>query len=107
MTIPANSLINVRFAAANRDAGRFECPSQFDIERSNAASHLAFGSGQHACVGAPLARRELYRGFQTLLTRCRNIRLAPGRNDFSHVPGLMLRALRELHIEFDPTPVAG
>ena len=106
VTIPANSLVNVRFAAANRDAGRFQCPSRFDIERSNAASHLAFGSGQHACVGAPLARRELYRGFQALLTRCRNIRLAPGRNDFSHMPGLMLRALKELHIEFDPAPVA-
>lgn len=105
VTIPARALVHVRFGAANRDASRFACPAAFDLERANSGSHLAFGSGLHACVGAPLARRELYRGFQALLRRCHNIRLAPGRNDFRHMPGLMLRALRELHIEFDPAPV--
>ncbi len=101
VTIPARSLLNLRFAAANRDASHFGCPSKLDINRDNAGSHLAFGSGIHHCIGAPLARRELFWGFDTLLRRTRNIRLAPGKNDFAHVPGLMLRALKQLHIEFD------
>ncbi len=101
VTIPARSLLNLRFAAANRDASHFGCPSKLEIGRDNAGSHLAFGSGIHHCIGAPLARRELFWGFDTLFRRARNIRLAPGKNDFAHVPGLMLRALKELHIEFD------
>lgn len=99
--IPAGALLNLRFAAANRDARHFGCPATMDIERDNVGSHLAFGSGKHHCIGAPLARRELYWGYDALLRRCRNIRLAPGKNDFSHRPGLMLRALNQLHIEFD------
>jgi cytochrome P450 len=99
--IPAGSLLNLRFAAANRDETQFPCPSEFDVQRDNAGSHMAFGSGIHHCIGAPLARLELYWGFKALLQGCRNIRLAPGRNDFTHAPGLMLRSLESLHIEFD------
>ena len=35
VTIPAGSLINVRFAAANRDERRFENPETIDLERKN------------------------------------------------------------------------
>jgi cytochrome P450 len=100
--IPAGALLNLRFAAANRDARHFSCPASMDIDRDNVGSHLAFGSGKHHCIGAPLARRELYWGFDALLRRCANICLAPGRNDLAHRPGLMLRAMKELHIEYDP-----
>ncbi|MBI1179941.1 MAG: cytochrome P450 [Alphaproteobacteria bacterium] len=102
VTIPARSLVNVRFAAANRDGQQFACPAEMDVTRQNAGAHLAFGSGLHHCIGAPLARREMFWGFKVLLERCRNIRLAPGRNDLTHMPGMMLRALKALHIEFDP-----
>jgi cytochrome P450 len=50
--IPAKSLINLRFAAGNRDADKFACPENFDIRRDNSASHIAFGSGIHACCAA-------------------------------------------------------
>lgn len=102
VTIPARSLIHLRFGAANRDAAHFESPECLDIDRENAGAHLAFGSGIHHCIGAPLARREMFWAFDTLLRRCRNIRLVPDANDLTHMPGLMLRALRELHIAFDP-----
>lgn len=100
--IPARSLVNLRFAAANRDTGHFGCPSSLDLGRQNASSHIAFGSGVHHCIGAPLARREMYWSFEALLRNVRNIRLAPEGNDLSHMPGLMLRALKQLRIEFDP-----
>jgi len=104
VTIPARSLLNLRFAAANRDERHFSRPAELDVERNNSGSHLAFGSGIHHCIGAPLARRELHWGFYTLLRHCMNIRLVPGANDFGHMPGLMLRALKELHIDFDAAP---
>jgi cytochrome P450 len=40
--IPAGSLINLRFAAGNRDADKFPCPEAFDIRRDNSSAHIAF-----------------------------------------------------------------
>jgi cytochrome P450 len=99
--IPARALLHLRFAAANRDEQHFAAPDALDITRPRVGSHLAFGSGIHHCIGAPLARREMYWSFSALLHGVRNIRLAPEKNDLSHMPGLMLRALKALHIEFD------
>ena len=100
--IPADELISLRFGAANRDPRHFPCPADVDLERRNTGSHLAFGSGIHHCIGAPLARREMHWAFSVLLRRCKNLRLAAGRNDLLHQPGAMLRALKFLEIEFDP-----
>lgn len=100
--IPKGAVLNLRFAAANRDPDQFACPASMDMDRPRVGSHLAFGAGKHACLGAPLARREMFWVFDALLRRCKDLRLAPRKNDLAHMPGLMLRALKELHIEFDP-----
>lgn len=100
VTIPKGAWVTLRTAAANRDPRQFPCPEAIDLECRNAAQHLAFGSGVHACVGAPLARRELTIAFQELLTRMKNIRLAPGETA-EYVPHIHLRGFDHLHIEFD------
>ena len=56
-------------AAANRDPEVFSRPSSFDIHRTPEADHLAFSSGIHYCVGAPLARMEATLGLQRLAER--------------------------------------
>ena len=53
--IPAGTTLMVVNGAANRDPGRFDHPSDFEVERANARQHLAFGHGAHTCPGAPLA----------------------------------------------------
>ncbi|MBH77021.1 MAG: hypothetical protein CL897_02155 [Dehalococcoidia bacterium] len=98
--IPAGASIATRYAAANRDERRFECPADVDLERKNPMAHLTFGAGIHYCLGAPLARRELYYSFKTLVDRVDELWFAPGSNDFQHHPHMFLRALKELHIEF-------
>jgi cytochrome P450 len=98
--IPAGSMAMVRFAAANRDPAKFENPDSFDIERKNARTHLAFGRGIHICVGNMLSRKELTVAFQELLGRLDNVQLTDGKNDFQHVPNMLLRGLKELHISF-------
>jgi cytochrome P450 len=102
VTIPAGSVINVRYAAANRDAEQFECPADMDLDRDNLRSHLAFGFGTHHCLGAPLARRELTIGFRALVDRVDEMWFVDDANDFRHHPNFCLRALRELHIGFRP-----
>lgn len=100
VTIPAGAVINIRYAAANRDERHFLDAESLDLNRANAASHLAFGSGVHHCLGAPLARRELYWGFKAFIDRVDDFELTPGRNDLRHQPNFALRALKELHITF-------
>ena len=102
VTIPAGAMINVRFAAANRDERAFECPEKLDLDRPKAGSHMGFGSGTHHCLGAPLARRELIWGFTAVVDRFEDMWFAQGKNDFSYHPHFLLRSLKELHIEFEP-----
>lgn len=101
VTIPAGSIVNLRFAAANRDEREFERADELDLDRPRAKGHLAYGFGTHFCLGAPLARRELYFGFKVLVERISAMRFAPGKNDFRYHPNYFLRAIKELHIEFD------
>lgn len=57
--IPAGKRVVVSFAAANRDANRWEDPAEFRIGRPKIKEHVAFGRGAHVCIGAPLARVEV------------------------------------------------
>ena len=106
--IPAGSVLNVRYAAANRDERQFECPAQINLERRRLRSHLAFGVGTHTCIGAPLARRELYYGFKAVLGRLDRLRFAEAEPRLEYQPNYFLRALKALHVEFQPRqPVLG
>jgi cytochrome P450 len=100
--VPKGSVLYVRYTSANYDERHFENPWKLDLDRANAASHLAFGGGVHHCMGAPLARRELYWGFKAIVDRIDEMRFVPGRNDFRHQPNFVVHALEELHIEFTP-----
>jgi cytochrome P450 len=102
--IPKGAMINVRYAAANRDEREFECPADLNLEREKPGRHIGFGSGIHHCVGAPLARRELFWAFQALIDRVDGMRFTAGENSFEVAPNFSLRAMQELRIEFDAKP---
>ena len=106
VTIPKGAMVNVRYAAANRDEREFESPAELDLDREKPGRHLGFGSGTHHCIGAPLARRELFWAFKALVDRVEAMRFAPGKNSFECARNFSLRALQELHIEFDAIPAA-
>ena len=61
--------------AANHDPAVFDKPDQFEIERTP-NRHLAFGFGEHVCLGSQLARLETKIAIRTLLDRNPNLRLA-------------------------------
>ena len=89
------------FAAANRDPDMFSQPDTFSVDRENARDHLAFGHGEHFCIGAMLARLEARIAVEQILERLQNIRLIDGRNNFEYEDTFVLRGLKELHIAFD------
>jgi cytochrome P450 len=60
VSIAEGSRVLVLYGAANRDERRWEDAERFDITRPNAAAHLAFGAGEHSCLGAHLARLEMH-----------------------------------------------
>jgi cytochrome P450 len=103
VSIPEGSSINIRYAAANRDEAEFECPASIDLDRDKPARHMTFGSGIHHCLGAPLARRELWWGFKAFFDRIEEVHVIPEANDFRHQPNIALRILKELHIGFTQT----
>lgn len=106
--IKAGTVILLSHMAANRDPARFACPAEFDMARPKLKEHLAFGRGAHTCIGAPLARREVAVSIERLLARLGNIRLAEaehgpeGARRFAWEPTYILRALKALHLEFEP-----
>jgi len=99
--IKAGEPVLLRYGSANRDADKYEDGENFDIHRSNAKEHLAFGYGIHTCIGAQLARRELKIAFEILLSRLKNIRLSLQQSELNYSPNILLRGPTELHIEFD------
>jgi len=107
--IPAGTTVMVVNGAANRDPRRFENPTEFDVDRANARQHIAFGHGIHTCPGAPLARAEGRVSIERLLDRMRDIRISEaahgpaGARRYEYAPTYILRGLRALHLEFDPT----
>ena len=68
-TLPADRLILLVLAGANRDPAVFDDPDRFDVTRENANKHHSFSGGRHFCLGAALARAETEVGLQTLFER--------------------------------------
>lgn len=66
----------------NRDPKAFDDPDRLDIQRG-ARHHVAFGFGNHQCLGQPLARLELQVAYGTLYRRIPDLRLA---TDLDRIP---------------------
>jgi cytochrome P450 len=74
-TIPEGSTVIVSLLAANRDPLRFDDPDTLDVRRTT-RGQIAFGHGVHQCLGQQLARTEMRAGFDGLLRRFPDLRLA-------------------------------
>jgi cytochrome P450 len=66
--IAAGQQLLVVIAAANRDPGVFDRPSEFRLKRTDAAP-LSFGFGAHYCLGASLAQLEINAALQGIVAR--------------------------------------
>jgi cytochrome P450 len=98
--IPAGSPVAVITGSANHDAERYEHAEEFDLDRP-VQVHIAFGTGQHQCLGMHLARLELRVGLEAILDRLPNLRLDPDAEP-PLIQGLAFRGPSALPVLFDP-----
>ena len=92
--------IYLSYPAANRDPEMFPDPHKFDIERTNASKHLAFGTGPHVCLGARLARYQLKALLQEIYTRIPDIRI-DGEKEM--LRSIWFNAVMKLPVTFTPS----
>jgi cytochrome P450 len=95
-TVRKGHFVALVLAAANRDPAHFADPDALDITRPP-GKNLAFGQGNHACVGMPLARLEARIAFEGLL-RLTPMRLGPGPLEYQ--PSFNPRGLKSLPVLF-------
>lgn len=94
-TVPAGTPVLVVIAAGNRDPEAYARPAVFDPHRSGEPDHLAFSSGEHYCLGAPLARMEGDAALRALVRAVPDLVLAPGAR---HRRGRILRGYERLPV---------
>ncbi len=98
VSIPRGSIVAVLLASANRDARQFDDPDRFDIDRPTPA-HLAFGFGNHYCIGASLARLEGSIALEMILTRLRGLSLCV--DEVERHGSFLVRGPSTLPVRFD------
>ncbi len=97
--IKENDKVVVYYTSANRDEDVFPDADVFDVGRSP-NEHLAFGVGQHFCLGNNLARLEIRVMFEELLKRLPDMELAgPVRRLRSN----FINGFKELPVRFTPS----
>jgi cholest-4-en-3-one 26-monooxygenase len=74
-TIREGDKVVIFYPSANRDERVFVNPRTFDVTR-HPNEHLAFGIGEHFCLGANLARLEIRLIFEELLRRLPDLEFA-------------------------------
>jgi cytochrome P450 len=80
-TLPPDTPVTIGIGAANRDPEQFADPERFDVARKP-NRHVAFGHGEHVCVGMNVARMEGRIALARLIARFARIELdgAPERD---------------------------
>ncbi len=84
------------YGAANRDPAIFPDPDRFDVTRSNAKDHIAFGLGPHVCLGQRVANMQLEAAYRQILARFPNITWT-GEIDIA--PNNFVHAIRSLKVD--------
>jgi cytochrome P450 family 142 subfamily A polypeptide 1 len=86
------------YPSANRDAKEFDDPDSFRVERN--PTHVAFGIGNHFCLGANLGRMELRVALEQLLQRLPDMEFSRGGPEI--VPSSLVRCCRHMYVKFTP-----
>jgi cytochrome P450 len=88
------------YGAANRDEEVFGDDAEQFVVTRKPNPHLAFGTGEHACLGMSLARLEARVLFEELLARFPHIELV---GEVSRMRSVMAPGVRRMHVRLSAT----
>jgi cholest-4-en-3-one 26-monooxygenase len=86
------------YPSANRDEEVFPNADRFDVGRTP-NEHVAFGIGEHFCLGANLARMEIRIMFEELLTRLPDMQLA---GPVERLRSNFINGIKRMPVRFTP-----
>lgn len=96
--IKENEKVCVIYPSANRDEDVFDEPFKFDLARTP-NDHLAFGVGEHFCLGSSVARLEIRVLFEALAERFSDLQSAgPVRRLRSN----FINGIKEMPVKMTP-----
>lgn len=96
--LKAGDKVSIWYISANRDEDVFTNPFDFDIRRDHIAEpHVAFGHGQHFCLGFNLARLEIKVLFEELAKRVTKIESV---GDISRLRSNFIAGIKHLPVRF-------
>ncbi len=98
VTIPADSMVLLKYFSSNHDEAMFENAMDFDITRGNLKRHISFGFGAHVCIGQHLSRLEMTIAWEKLFAMSSNFKLDCANEDLEYMPNILLRGLEEIPI---------
>ncbi len=90
------------YGSANRDDAIFDDPFRFDITR-HPNRHLGFGTGEHFCLGAHVARLSSRALFLELARRIESMELA---GDPTYIASSFVVGLKSLPVRYKVRPAA-
>ena len=99
VTDPRGEQLALYFASANRDEDVFDDPFAFRIDR-RPNPHLAFGFGEHFCMGAHVARVELETIFRHLLARLESFEVS---GPVERLSSIINGSIKHLPLSYDTT----
>lgn len=100
VTIPQGSNIYLIYASGNRDENAYPDPDELLLDRGNDGNHLAFGKGEHFCLGAPIARLETRVGINAWLDRMTTIELDGDPAGVEYLPSFAQHGIKRLPLRF-------
>ncbi|HMD44785.1 MAG TPA: cytochrome P450 [Acidimicrobiales bacterium] len=99
-TVPEGDYLVMLYAAANRDEEVFGPDAdRFDVARPVQPQHLAFGFGEHLCLGASLARLEARVFLEELLAAYPSFAVV---GDTRRTPSTIVASIAELPVVLAP-----
>ncbi|MCO1580361.1 cytochrome P450 [Crossiella sp. SN42] len=101
--IPRGSSVIPALDSANADPAAFDCPAALDLGRAG-RQQLTFSSGQHFCLGAPLARVVLQIALTSLLARFPGLRLAVPTSALRRQEDAFFQGFTTVPVTWSPAP---
>jgi cytochrome P450 len=98
--VAAGEFVVLLYASGNRDEAAFgPTADRFEVTRPALPTHVAFGFGEHACIGASLARLEARIFFEEFLARFPDFVLS---GPPTYTPSTLVRGAESMAVTLAP-----